>query len=58
MWELVKAGGWLMLPLVLCSIFTIAISIERFIRLKKSLVLPAVLLMNPNKTAEQVAQQL
>ncbi|MBP8099965.1 MAG: MotA/TolQ/ExbB proton channel family protein, partial [Acinetobacter sp.] len=50
MWELVKAGGWLMLPLVLCSIFTIAISIERFIRLKKSLVLPAVLLMNPNKT--------
>ena len=58
MWELVKAGGWLMLPLVLCSIFTIAISIERFIRLKKSLVLPAVLLMNPNKTAEQVEQQL
>ena len=23
MWELVKAGGWLMLPLVLCSIFTV-----------------------------------
>jgi hypothetical protein len=31
MWELVKAGGWLMLSLVLCSIFTVAISLERFI---------------------------
>ncbi len=34
MWELVKAGGWLMIPLVICSIFTVAITIERFIRLK------------------------
>ncbi|MCY3119886.1 MotA/TolQ/ExbB proton channel family protein, partial [Acinetobacter baumannii] len=25
MWELVKAGGWLMLPLILCSILTVAI---------------------------------
>lgn len=33
MWELVKAGGWLMLPLILCSILTVAISIERFVRL-------------------------
>ncbi|MDN8384481.1 MotA/TolQ/ExbB proton channel family protein, partial [Acinetobacter baumannii] len=31
MWELVKAGGWLMLPLILCSILTVAISIERFV---------------------------
>lgn len=58
MWELVKAGGWLMLPLVLCSIFTIAISIERFIRLKKSLVLPAALLMNQNQTAAHAVQQM
>ena len=58
MWELVKAGGWLMLPLVLCSIFTIAISIERFIRLKKAMVLPAALLMNQNQTAEQVVEKL
>ncbi|MEQ1065746.1 MotA/TolQ/ExbB proton channel family protein [Acinetobacter sp. XH1741] len=40
MWELVKAGGWLMLPLILCSILTVAISIERFIRLRRSQVLP------------------
>lgn len=40
MWEFIKAGGWLMLPLVLCSIAALAIAIERFIRLKKSLVAP------------------
>ena len=56
MWELVKAGGWLMLPLVLCSIFTVAITIERFIRLKKSTVLPAALLMKKNQNADQVVK--
>ncbi len=44
MWELVKAGGWLMLPLILCSILTVAISIERFVRLRRSQVLPKVLM--------------
>lgn len=58
MWELVKAGGWLMLPLVLCSIFMVAISLERFIRLKKSLVLPKTLLMGPGQNARQVMQKL
>ncbi len=28
--EIVKAGGWLMLPIILCSIVAIAIIIERF----------------------------
>ena len=46
MWELVKAGGWLMLPLILSSILTVAISIERYIRLKHSQVLPQDLLVN------------
>lgn len=46
MWELVKAGGWLMLPLILSSIFTVAITIERYIRLKHSQVLPQDLLVN------------
>lgn len=58
MWELVKAGGWLMLPLVLCSIFTVAITIERFIRLKKTMILPKALLLNPAQNAEVVIQQL
>ena len=58
MWELVKAGGWLMLPLVLCSIFTVAITIERFIRLKKSMILPKVLLLNSAQNTDAVMQQL
>jgi biopolymer transport protein ExbB len=31
MWELIAKGGWLMLPIVLSSIFSLAIIIERFI---------------------------
>lgn len=58
MWELVKAGGWLMLPLVLCSIFTVAITIERFIRLKKTLILPGQLLLNSTQNVESVIQTL
>ncbi|KGT46716.1 MULTISPECIES: MotA/TolQ/ExbB proton channel family protein [Acinetobacter] len=58
MWELVKAGGWLMLPLVLCSIFMVAIALERIIRLKKSVVLPQTLLIGPQQNAAQVIQKL
>lgn len=58
MWELVKAGGWLMLPLVLCSIFMVAISIERFIRLKKTLVIPTTLLIRPTQNATQAIEKL
>ena len=58
MWELVKAGGWLMLPLLLCSIFTIAISIERFVRLKRSLVLPNALLLQQGNTIDVVVEHL
>ncbi|WP_180106240.1 MULTISPECIES: MotA/TolQ/ExbB proton channel family protein [unclassified Acinetobacter] len=58
MWELVKAGGWLMIPLIICSIFTVAITIERFIRLKKSMVLPNDLMMNVNTSVKDVVQQL
>lgn len=58
MWELVKAGGWLMLPLVLCSIFTVAIAVERFIRLKRSMVLPQALLLSPTQDIDSVVQHL
>ncbi|WP_244782836.1 MotA/TolQ/ExbB proton channel family protein [Acinetobacter sp. F-1] len=58
MWELVKAGGWLMLPLVLCSIFMLAISIERLIRLKRKAVLPSTLPMSPVQNASQVMQKI
>ena len=56
MWELVKAGGWLMLPLILSSIFTVAIIIERYLRLKRSYVLPQNLLLNGNELETIIAR--
>jgi biopolymer transport protein ExbB len=38
--ELVKSGGWLMLPIILCSIISISIIAERFWSLRKDKVLP------------------
>ena len=58
MWELVKAGGWLMLPLVLCSIFTLAITLERLIRLKRANVLPKNLLLQKGRPLDSVLDTL
>lgn len=44
MWELVKAGGWLMLPIILCSIAAIGISAERLWTLRPARVAPVNLL--------------
>jgi len=38
--ELVKAGGWLMLPIIACSVVSLAIVIERFWSLQTRRVLP------------------
>lgn len=40
MFEFIKAGGWLMFPIVLSSILALAIIIERFLALKVSKVVP------------------
>ena len=40
MFELVKAGGWLMLPIVLCSVAAMAIIAERFWTLQKNRIAP------------------
>lgn len=40
MFEIVKAGGWLMLPLILCSVIAAAIIIERLWTLQRKKVLP------------------
>lgn len=40
MWELIKAGGWLMAPIVLCSILMVIIIIERGIKLRLAEVAP------------------
>ena len=41
MFELVRAGGWLMLPIILCSIIAIAIVIERFWTLNPARIAPS-----------------
>ena len=44
MWELIKSGGWIMLPIVLCSIIAVAIVIERLWTLRASRISPPSLL--------------
>jgi biopolymer transport protein ExbB len=43
-YELVQAGGWLMIPILLCSVIAAAIVIERLWTLRKKKVIPEKLL--------------
>ena len=42
--ELVTSGGWLMLPIILCSILAVAICVERIIALNPQKIAPSNLL--------------
>jgi biopolymer transport protein ExbB len=42
--EIIKSGGWLMLPIIACSIIAMAISVERILALRISKVAPPQLL--------------
>jgi len=42
--ELIRAGGWLMVPIIACSILALAIVIERLLTLRRSRVVPRGLL--------------
>lgn len=44
MFELVQAGGWLMIPILLCSVIAAGISVERFWTLRAEQVAPRNLL--------------
>lgn len=44
MFELVQAGGWLMIPILLCSVISAAICVERFWTLRMDQVAPRNLL--------------
>ncbi|GAA5317170.1 MAG: MotA/TolQ/ExbB proton channel family protein [Candidatus Pelagadaptatus aseana] len=44
MLEIVSAGGWLMLPIILCSVAVIAISVERYWTLNPDKIAPRPLL--------------
>ena len=43
MYELVQAGGWLMVPILLCSVLALAIVTERLWTLRKKKVIPTKL---------------
>ena len=51
MWELVKAGGWLMTPIVVCSILALVIIIERSHTLQFNKIAP-------NRLREQLTTRL
>lgn len=59
MLELVQAGGWLMLPILLCSIIAVAIITERLWTLRQKKVIPEKLLagiwrlMNKNALTDE-----
>ena len=53
MFELIKAGGWLMLPIIICSIVALAIIVERFWSLQRSRVAPANLVSDIWKLAKR-----
>ncbi len=44
MFELIKSGGWLMVPIILCSIAAAAICIERYLAIKPDKIAPKHLL--------------
>ncbi len=54
MLEIVIAGGWLMVPILLCSVIALAIILERFLALKRSRVLPSGL---PEQVKRWAAQE-
>lgn len=44
MLEMIKSGGWLMLPIILCSVLALAIVLERFWTLRPNRIAPKNLL--------------
>ncbi|NOR68888.1 MAG: MotA/TolQ/ExbB proton channel family protein [Methylomarinum sp.] len=64
MFELIKNGGWLMLPIIFCSIGAMAIIAERFWSLQRKKILPPQLvphvwqLINQNKLDEPTLRQV
>jgi biopolymer transport protein ExbB len=53
MLEIMIAGGWLMVPIILCSIIAVAIVLERFLALRAGRVLPAAIPAQVRQWASQ-----
>ena len=57
MFEFVKAGGWLMLPIIACSLAAATIIIDRGLALRRARVLPSHLVAMLRRWAQQGAIQ-
>ena len=55
MFELIQAGGWLMAPILVCSLVAATIIIERLLALRRARVLPAQLLATLDRWLERGA---
>jgi len=53
MLEIMLAGGWLMVPIVLCSVIAVAIILERFLALRGSRVMPSAVPGQVRQWAQQ-----
>ncbi len=53
MFEFIKAGGWLMLPILLCSIIALAIIAERFWTLQRKRIVPKGLVLRVWRWAQE-----
>jgi len=51
--ELVKSGGWLMVPILLCSVFSVTIVLERLWFLRRSRIAPDYLLGQVQQLVER-----
>jgi len=51
--EIIKSGGWLMWPLIICSVIAMAIIVERFWSLQKNKVVPPDLVKNVWRLARE-----
>ena len=55
MFELIGAGGWLMLPIIFCSVISLAIVIERSWVLRRENILPKKLLEELNNPVTRIS---
>lgn len=53
MFEILKAGGWVMYPIILCSVIAMTIIIERFWSLRRRYVLPSGLTQQVSKWVQE-----
>lgn len=54
LWETIVSGGWMMVPLALCTLFGLGLASERLSGLKRSSVLPAELEQNYDRVLKKV----